>query len=101
MTTNTTNNANPNEMNFNERRHRTRRGNENNTSTSSSAQQLQQRGAYYHHEEILSFPRGKTMSAHGIGEKIESNGNTLSGRRRRRIKRSRRRVGEPRKEDVL
>ncbi|CAL6338411.1 unnamed protein product [Bathycoccus prasinos] len=79
MTTNTTNNANPNEMNFNERRHRTRRGNENNTSTSSSAQQLQQRGAYYHHEEILSFPRGKTMSAHGSGEKIESNGNTLSG----------------------
>ena len=77
-----TNAVNPganNEMNFNERRHRTRRGNENNASTSSSAQQLQQRGAYYHHEEILSFPRGKTMSTHGSGEKIESNGNTLSG----------------------
>ncbi|CAL6342969.1 unnamed protein product [Bathycoccus prasinos] len=78
-----TNAVNPganNEMNFNERRHRTRQGNENNASTSSSAQQLQQRGAYYHHEEILLFPRGKTMSsAHGSGEKIESNGNTLSG----------------------
>ena len=93
-----TNAVNPganNEMNFNERRHRTRRGNENNASTSSSAQQLQQRGAYYHHEEILSFPRGKTMSTHGSGEKIESNGNTLSGgggglRRRERTRRQER-----------
>ena len=58
---------------------RARRGNtENNkASTSSSTRQENQR---YQHEEILTFPKGKTtMSSHGSGDRLDSNGGGGSG----------------------
>jgi ubiquitin C-terminal hydrolase len=58
---------------------RARRGNNENNkaSTSSSTRQQHQR---YQHEEILTFPKGKTtMSSHGSGDRLDSNGGGGSG----------------------